>query len=290
MLPAIFQLSSYSFNLWAIPVACVVLILASLSLKRFYQGRLERTGLTLNLLSFFIVIWQFSCFFMLSSTNAAVALWWAKAANLGVPFIPPALYLFVITALNLYEKHKRLNALIWVLSLFFSILIVSTDLVISKVKHFPWGYCPRYTLLSIVYLVPFGIIMGMSYYTLLLAYKREIYSLKQRLRIRSFLLAFGIAGLAAVDYLSTFGLAIYPAGYIAIFVSFVILRRTVVKNKLIDITPTFAAQGILDTMDEALIAIDAEGIIRLINRAATVMLGRPEGDLLGRPFTMIFGE
>src|SRR5208282_3168811 len=155
---------------------------------------------------------------------------------------------------------------------------------------FPWGYCPRYTLLSIVYLVPFGIIMGMSYYTLLLAYKREIYSLKQRLRIRSFLLAFGIAGFAAVDYLSTFGLAIYPAGYIAIFVSFVILRRTVVKNKLIDITPTFAAQGILDTMDEALIAIDAEGIIRLSNRATTVMFGRSEKELLGRPYTVIFGD
>ena len=96
----IFQLSSYSFNLWAIPVACVVLILASLSLKFFYQGRFERTSLTLNLLTFFVLIWQVSFFFMYSSTNADVAFWWAKAAYLGVPFIPAALYLFVITALN----------------------------------------------------------------------------------------------------------------------------------------------------------------------------------------------
>ena len=62
------------------------------------------------------------------------------------------------------------------------------------------------------------------------------------------------------------------------------------KYQLIDITPKFAAQGVLDTMDEAMIAIDAEGIIRLINRAATAMFGRPEKELLGRPFTMIFGE
>ncbi len=288
--PAIFQLSSYSINLWAIPVACVVLILASLSLKLFYLKRLERTSLKLNLLLFFLLIWQFSFFFMYSSTNAAVALWWAKAAYLGVPFISPALYLFVITALDIYEKHKRLNAVIWGLSLFSSIIIVGTDLVVSKVKHFPWGYYPQYTLWSIMYLVPFGIVLGMSYHTLLQAYNQEIYSQKRRLRIRSFLFAFGIGGLAIVDYIAKFDLAIYPVGYIAILVCMVILNRAVAKYQLIDITPTFAAQGILDTMDEAVIAIDAEGIIRLVNRAATVMFVQPEKELLGRPYTVIFGD
>ena len=290
MSPATFQLSSYSVNLWAIPVACAVLALASLSLKLFYQERLERTSLTLNLLTFFILIWQFSFFFMYSATNAAVALWWAKAAYLGVPFISPALYLFVITALHIYDKHKRINALIWILSLFSSILIVGTDLVVSKVKHFPWGYYPQYTSWSIMYLVPFVIVLGMSYHKLLLAYKQEVYSLKRRLRVRSFLLAFGIGGLAVVDYLAKFDLNIYPAGYMAILVCVLILNRALAKYQLIDITPTFAAQGILDTMDEALIAIDAEGIIRLINRATTVMLGQSEKELLGRPYKVIFGE
>ena len=290
MSPAIFQLASYSFNLWAMPVAFVVLILASQSLRRFYQVRLERTRLKLILLTFIILIWQVSLFFGLSATNAAVALWWGKAAFLGVPFIAPGLYLFVITSLNLYEKHKRLNALIWVLFLFFSILIVSTDLVISKTKHFTWGYYPQFTSWSIMYLISVWIVLGMSYHKLLLAYKREIYSPKQRLRIKSFLLALGIGGLAVVDYLATFNIAIYPAGYMAILACVVLLNRAVAKYQLIDITPKFAAQGILDTMDEALIAIDAEGIIRLINRATTVMLGRPEENLLGRPFTMIFGE
>jgi PAS domain S-box-containing protein len=290
MSPATFQLSSYSINLWAIPVACAALTLASLSLKLFYQERLERTSLTLNLVTFFMLIWQFSFFFMYSSTNASVALWWAKAAYLGVPFIPAALYLFVITALDLYDKHKRLNAIIWALSLFSSILIVGTDLVVSKVKHFPWGYYPQYTSWSIMYLIPFVIVLGMSYHKLLLAYKQEVYSLKRRLRIRSFLLAFGIGGLSVVDYLPKFDLDIYPAGYMAILVCVVILNRTLAKYQLIDITPTFAAQGILDTMDEALIAIDAEGIIRLINHAATVMFGQSEKELLGRPYSVIFGE
>ncbi len=227
---------------------------------------------------------------MYSAANANVAFWWAKAAYLGVPFIPAAFYLFVITSLNIYEKHKRLNALTWAVFLCFSILMSDTDLIVSKVNHFPWGYYPHFTLWSMMFLVPFGIVMGMSYRKLLLAYKREIHSHKQRLRIRSFLLAFVIGGLAVIDYLAAFDLDIYPAGYIAVLVSFVILRRTVVKNRLIDITPTFAAQGILDTMDEALIAIDAEGIIRLINRATTVMLGRSQKELLGRPYSVIFGE
>ncbi len=290
MSPAIFQLSSYSFTLWAIPLACVVLILAALSLKFFYKGRLERTSLTLNLLTFFMLVWLLSALFGSNSTNTDVAFWWVKAANLGIPFIPASLYLFVITALNIYEKHKRLNALIWVLSLFSSILIVSTDLITTKVKHFSWGYYPQFTLWGILVLIPFGIVLGISYHTLLSAYKREIYSPKQRVRLRSFLLAFGIGGLSVVDYLTMFDVAIYPAGYLAVLGCLVILDRAVVKNQLVNITPTFAAQGILDTMDEALIAIDAEGIIRLINRAATVMSGRPEENLIGRLFTMIFGE
>ena len=57
--------------------------------------------------------------------------------------------------------------------------MVGTDLVVSKVKHFSWGYYPQFTLWSIMYLIPFGIVLGMSYHILLLAYKQEIYSHKQ---------------------------------------------------------------------------------------------------------------
>jgi len=53
-------------------------------------------------------------------------------------------------------------------------------------------------------------------------------------------------------------------------------------NRLITITPAFAARQIIDTMSDALIVLDREGIIRLVNQTACAMFGLSEENLVGK--------
>jgi PAS domain S-box-containing protein len=58
----------------------------------------------------------------------------------------------------------------------------------------------------------------------------------------------------------------------------------------VDISPRFAAQSIIDTMNDALLVLDAEGIIRLVNNPTTRVLGHPAPDLVGKHISEIFND
>ncbi|MDI6800172.1 MAG: GAF domain-containing protein [Actinomycetota bacterium] len=49
-------------------------------------------------------------------------------------------------------------------------------------------------------------------------------------------------------------------------------------------------ENILNTLSEALVAVDANGDIETVNPAALNLLGYEEGDLIGRPFNLIFPD
>ena len=61
----------------------------------------------------------------------------------------------------------------------------------------------------------------------------------------------------------------------------------ITRYKLIDITPELAAGQVLETMHGAVIVADLEGKVRVINRAAQVMLGRESEDILEQDLSSI---
>ncbi len=93
--------------------------------------------------------------------------------------------------------------------------------------------------------------------------------------------------MGAVDFLPALGVPVYPFGYVPLFIFVVICSYVVIQYRLVDITPELVADQILETMDGAVIVIDLEGKIRLINRAALEMLGNKKSDLLGEELTSI---
>jgi PAS domain S-box-containing protein len=96
--------------------------------------------------------------------------------------------------------------------------------------------------------------------------------------------------LASVDYLEAFGIPIYPVGYFLVFVWFLIVAFAIRRYHLFNITPSFAANHILVMMADALLVLDRQGIVRVVNRAACELLGKGEADLVGMPITAISGQ
>jgi PAS domain S-box-containing protein len=103
------------------------------------------------------------------------------------------------------------------------------------------------------------------------------------------LFAFSIAYLGSVDYLAKFGVPVYPFGNIFVFCFLVLAAQVIWTYRLVDITPAFAAEQILQTMSEPLIVCDLDGRIRIVNPAYTARFGQGV-ELYGQPISALASE
>ncbi len=289
MIEQIVSTSSYQPSPGAVPllataVACFIISSAGALREDRALGR------TLFVLGSTVVIWFTSAFFLRCSVDEQAALWWARAIYVGVPLMPAALYHFTVQFLKSYPRHKRCVWAGWFLSALFVVLFVSTDLLINGVRHFAWGYRPRFTLLSIAYLAFFLGFLGMSVLRYYRDYQAAELGSTRRKRTRLLLIAFGISSGGFVDYLSDLNIPVYPFGFFPVLTSIALMAFTIWRYRLVDITPQFAAQKVLDTMNDALVVLDADGVIRLVNKAATQLFGYAEKDFLGRHITAIIDD
>jgi PAS domain-containing protein len=83
-----------------------------------------------------------------------------------------------------------------------------------------------------------------------------------------------VAYLGLVDYLDAFGIPVYPIGYFPVFVWFLIVAFAIRRYHLFDITPSFAANHILAMMADALLVLDRQGVVRVVNQAVCELLGK----------------
>lgn len=272
----------YAYSLFSVPT--FLLAVAFLFLGTFVWVRERGTRVSF---SFFIMalaagIWLFAFSGMYSATDKKVALLWAKGAYLGVPFIPAAVYFFAVTVLRITERR---NIIVWIvsfLSLVFSFFALATDLLISDLHYYPWGYYPKYGVLGLPFLAFFFGTMALSLYEFSAEFKKAGPG-THKLRVKSFMVGFGVASLGSIDYFAKYGVPIYPFGYLPIFVFFIIAVQTIRRYRLVDITPAFVADQIIATMADSLIVCDAEGKIRLVNPTACSILGYSRTELLGKP-------
>ena len=288
MLLEILDSSNYFFNPYALPSLFIAAASLFLTLRLLATERFSMVALTLTLETIAIAIWLASNFFCYSSTKESLSLWWARASYLGIPFIPSGAYHFAMSVLKIDKKNKKIVWTAWTISALFAVAAVTTDRIIAGVIHYPWGNSPKMAPLNIVLIVYMLTIHSMSLRHLWIGRKEAVPNSIQSKRIKSFLTALGIGSFGLLDYLAGMGVPVYPFGFLWIFIALWILNRTVTKYRLVDITPRFAAQSIIDTMNDALLVLDAEGVIRLVNRATTRVLGYPESRLVGRHVSTIF--
>ncbi len=132
----------------------------------------------------------------------------------------------------------------------------------------------------------------MLFASLLQYYKksREETSPRAKLRTDLFFQAFLVAGLGAIDFLPALGALIPPLGFVPIF-SFVFLGAPVIwRYHLVDITPAFAAQEVINNMSDALLVFDREEIVRLVNPAFCQLIGKKEEEIKRSPIRSLLPD
>jgi PAS domain S-box-containing protein len=281
MTSQIFDITRYMFTPLAVQVLVTALAVFSLGIFALTRERGSQRSVAFFLLTQAIGIWLFCFSWVYSAADEQIAMWWARAASVGVALMPAAIY-YYSGKLWGDSKFTKRAPFIWSLSTIFATLIISTDMLFGSLYHYSWGFYPKYGVTSVPFLLYFfGVLIGVVRHHWAV-YRRTVRDSIQQIQAKSVLIAFSIAYLASFDYIAVWGVPLYPFGYIPIFVFIVLSGRAIVRFQLLAITPALAAHQIIDTMQDALIVLDRDGVIRLINQATCSLLGYSEEDLVGK--------
>ncbi len=276
------NLEYYNIHAHTLPTLLTAIAILSLGLIILVHERHARVSLSFFIMTGTAGIWLLGYSLMYGAETENEALRWAMVGHLGITLIPASVYHFTVKILQVGAVYKKRVWLAWLLGCAFLLTIISTDVFISGLYRYSWGYYPRYGWLSFGFLAFFFFLMALSLRHYWAAYCAATEPTSKQ-RSRALLIAFSVAYLASVDYLPALGIELYPMGYLAILGFVALTARATWRYRLVDITPAFAAHQIINAMADALLVLDHRGVVRVANRAACRMFNRAESELIGTP-------
>lgn len=281
-----FDLTNYTLTPYAVPPLVVGVLIASLGMVALIRERGTRVSALFSLLTTSTAVWLLTFTAIYSTPHQSLALWWTDIEHLGVVFIPSTAYLFTLVAV---DRFREFRVFAWggvALSGLFYLGILSTDWFVADMRRYPWGYYPQYGPLSIPFLVFF---FGTTIVNLRLLWveSRRCASGMRKERLQGLLRAFCVGYAGSVDFLATYGIPLYPFGYLPILGFVVLVSREIWRYQLVDITPAFAAEQIIKTLPDALFVLDWNGRVRIVNQTACRLFGKSESELMGSPITTV---
>ncbi|HYM15975.1 MAG TPA: diguanylate cyclase [Dehalococcoidia bacterium] len=278
----LFDYSAYSFSVFAMPLLFFGALNMALGVATVIRERGSRVSLTFFAMTGAAALWLLSFAAIYSSDDQALAFDWIRVEHIGLVSIPAMVFLFALMV-TAQLRTKRVFAIGAVAaSACFYAVFIFTDTMLSGVRHYYWGYYPTSGPLIVLFLVYFGGLLGASEHMLRTAWKTT-QSPTNRRRLKTIWLALVISYLASGDFLPTFGVGVYPVGYLFIGAFVLLAARAIWRDRLVDITPALAASQIVRTMDDGVLLFDRDGVVRVANEAVIEMLGTTMAALVGAP-------
>ena len=206
---------------------------------------------------------------------------WARVASFFSSLIPAATFHFSAAYVGKRRALRGAIAFCWAFSLVVAVISASTNLFVTGVWRYAWGYYPRGPTYNLSWIAVLSAMLAASIFLIWRASQQLEGT--ARANARTIVIAFAVGCFALIDVLPVVGIGIRPVGFIAILGFVGVAANSIWRYHLIELTPEYAAAQILATMKSAVIVIDLEAKIRVVNHAAAAMLGFAEGELAGKP-------
>lgn len=286
---SLFDLQSYQSSLSAALTLLTALAALSVGLWALARERGSAVSLTFFLVTLSVAAWLATRAIIYSATDEHIALWWARAEFMSLPFVAPAIYHFSVGVLGLHKRPRKVVWTGWGLALFFSAAGVSSNAMVEGVSRYQGGYYSNFGVLGLPFAIFFfGLLVGS-----MLQYWGEYRVADEGVRkasIKWLLIALGVGCLSVLDFAPVYGLAGYPLGYAAILGFIVVTATTIRRLRLVSREAAFTANDIASTMGDALLIVDAEGVVKLANKAAGEIFGVSVEELTGKMVTAVTGD
>lgn len=283
------QLGPYAFG----PMAALSVATGTFALVLGLYVLVTQRRADVSLHFFFLCLtigaWLIPFGFLYASPDPGTALEWAKAGYLGVPFIGTACYTLAARVLGVTERRRAVTAGLWGLSVVILALIQAPELLITDVVRFPWGYTTELSPadLSVAFVLGAGLLLTIGEFTVGWLRLSEG---QERRRVGWLLAGISVAALGSADYLPSLGIEVPPVGSVFALAGLGLIALAVVRYRLVDLTPGYAAETILATIADPVIVCDREGRIEIVNRAFQRIFGYEPQEVRGERVEALGGE
>ena len=280
MIAELFAPDHYRASLFALPPVLTASTVFALGLKVLLRERESRVSISFFIMTATAALWLASYSLMYCAQTAHVAAAWSVVGQIGITLIPASVYHFTVAALQRYGRYRRRVWLVWAICAVFLAVLFFGNAFLAGVRLYPWGYYPLYGRMGMLFICFFFALMALSLREYWIAHRSALPG-SGKLRARGLLAAFCVAYLGSFDYLPTLGVPLYPFGYLPVLGFIVLVNRTIRRYRLVNVTPELAAKEIIHAIDDALLVMDNEGIVRVANRSACRIFCRTEAELEG---------
>ena len=277
---------AYAASALAVATAISALSILLLGAGVLWRGRTRGASTLFSLLALVTASWLGAWSLMYASRSAEVAHSWARLGYAFAVTIPAAMFHFAARLVGRDRRYRLLIALFWLTSAVLAVIGVLTNFVAAGVRRFSWGFYPHSRPAAAVVFAIVAAMMVASFHLFWRAYRDP--EGKSRERGAALLLAGAFGAIGLFDYLPSTGIDLQPTAYVTALVYIVIVATAVWRFELAGITPEFAATQILETMKGAVIVVDMDGRIRVVNRGAATLLGYRAEQLRGAHIRQIF--
>ncbi len=202
----LFDPAHYQLNLLTLQTLLVGVGIIFLGIFALFRMRRSPVSLMFFLMTLTVGEWLVAYAGVYAAQNAEAAFWWAKFGYVGIAFIPAVVSSYISSIVQDYEKAKVRLLLYWALSTIFLVLILSTDMQFSSLRHYSWGYYPRYGLSSLPFILFFFWVILESIFRLFKVYKSIEKGTPQSVAARELLVGLLVGTVASIDYLVGFGI------------------------------------------------------------------------------------
>ena len=137
-------MTHYAFNWFALPPLVTALCSLLTGLMLYRREWTSRVGQALMGVTFAIAFWFVASGMLYLSVDESTALLWARISYIAVPLLPATVFLYISIGLRSYDKQKILVWSSFLAGIVFVVIAYNTDLLISGVHHYWWGYYPAY--------------------------------------------------------------------------------------------------------------------------------------------------
>jgi diguanylate cyclase (GGDEF)-like protein/PAS domain S-box-containing protein len=286
----IFDTSNYDLSYYSLPVAVVGAMSLGLGLATIIRERGSPVSVAFLLMQTTVAAWLVSFAFVYSTNNEETARTWLRIMSLGLVCIPVAVLAFAGQVADRWGAVRKFVGVSAAISAAFAVLgNVRVEWFTGNVVDHYWGYYPAAGPMVGAYAAyQTSCLLGAS--ALLWSAQRQTRSQTQRRRLRVIFFALSLSYLSGFDFLPASGIEIYPLGFVFVAAFVLLGTRAIWKYRLVDLTPELAATQIINTISEALIVVDPDGIVRVANASAAELLGTAEDSLAGRRLEDVIAE
>nr|AEQ20473.1 FAD/FMN-containing dehydrogenase [uncultured bacterium CSL142] len=193
----------------------------------------DRQTVTFSFLLGSVAIWQLGNVLLLFSRTAEDAIIRSKIVYLGVILISLGFYHVALRIAQVTLPRFALT-IVYGLGLVFAVLFLTTDYFLNGINHYAWGYWTKAGPLHPLYVLFYSclFVIGLS---LLFRQARVAQTKWQQHVVKRVFWALLLGAIGSVDYLPTYGVNVYPFGFIPAFAAAVILAYLIVFRGLMAI-------------------------------------------------------